>query len=119
MRGPVVTFALAVVLAIAGCGEEAAGTTSAATVPAVLGDHCEEVGEAYCLREKDCDPAARDSAGFLSACLEGFMDGCCAAAESCEKLFGEGVSTADYNRCIDDTNNDACGAPALPLSCLF
>lgn len=99
-----------------GCKSDSDGTEGGGNaergegVPETWGKYCTEIAESYCQREADC---AGDD---IEQCTLGFMVGCCEAENSCGSSFGEGASTEDYDACIDDTNDAACGSRA-PESC--
>lgn len=78
-------------------------------VPETWNEYCGSIGEAYCQREEACGD------GF-ETCMTFFMVGCCEADNACASSFGAGIATEEFDACIDDTNDAACGSRA-PESC--
>lgn len=114
MRASILSVVLCAVAAGTGCKSDSDGGEEMQArgegVPSSWSDYCTEIGEAYCQREAQC---AGDD---LEICMSGFVTGCCEADDACGSSFGAGASSEEYEACVDDTNDGACGSSA-PESC--
>lgn len=106
--------ALAVVIALAGCGGSSASTSDPATA-------CKSLFTTVCNKLFQCNPTgAAQAYGSSSACASSLSAGCNSTSGSGSCPAGTSYNASNANTCINDYGNESCAdmnGGVTPASC--